>query len=423
VVEVLDAGADERGVPFVVLERLYGEPLESLIDSPLGVLPVAQAIVPVLNALVRLHLAGIIHRDLKPSNIFLGWTNGERLTPKLLDFGIAKALEGSTATSSGIALGTPAYMAPEQALGSAAAGPTTDVWSIGVVLARCLTGKLPFELSRGDRFVALRQGLTPADLPGVPEPLAKVIANALRFEPGERTRDIVSFRSELLAALREHDPSVTWPNETSVSYTEHECELARRLAINAAPARPTPVGKGDIAGRPEHVMTKTIDIETHTSARASRPRARRPPRWRSVLAILALGTATTALLVARANGWRRPGAPIESSATLLPTPSGAVPAASGVPTTSGSPVVLETAATPSDVTTPSNVTAAIEAASAPITAPSAAVVPPSEPAATKPPPSAPSRPKRQRPRSAVKKEAAAERSPNALGANRSPIIE
>jgi eukaryotic-like serine/threonine-protein kinase len=100
VVEVLDAGADEQDVPYVVLERLYGKPLDALISEPLRISSMAQAIVPVINALVRLHAAGIVHRDIKPSNIFISGRAGERITPKLLDFGIAKALEGASATSS-----------------------------------------------------------------------------------------------------------------------------------------------------------------------------------------------------------------------------------------------------------------------------------------------------------------------------------
>jgi eukaryotic-like serine/threonine-protein kinase len=414
VVEVLDAGADAQGVPFVVTERLYGEPLESLIDAPLGVLPVAQAIVPVLNALVRLHAAGIIHRDLKPSNIFLSWTNGDRLTPKLLDFGIAKALAGSTATSSGIALGTPAYMAPEQALGAGAVAPTTDVWSIGVVLARCLTGKLPFEVTRGERFVALRQGLAPADLPGVPEPLGRVIAGALRFEPGERTRDIARFRSELLAALREIDAHASWPSETSVSYSEHECELARRLAINSAPVQPLPVSSENVPGRPAHVMTKTIDIETHTSARRSRSTARPSRLVRNVLAGVTVVMAGVTLFVARSDGWRRASSLAQSSGALLPAPSSVEPAprvsvtASSEPTApNGSVTAAPSVAAPSESTAPNgSVTATLSAVG------------------TAKPPSKPKRKERQRARDdAARKPAPSERATSTLGANRSPIIE
>jgi serine/threonine protein kinase len=423
VVEVLDAGADERGVPFVVTERLYGEPLESVIDAPLGVLPVVQAMVPVLNALVRLHAAGIIHRDLKPSNIFLSWTNGDRLTPKLLDFGIAKALAGSTATSSGIALGTPAYMAPEQALGAGAVSPTTDVWSIGVVLARCLTGKLPFEVARGDRFMALRQGLAPADLPGVPEPLARVIAAALRFEPGERTHDIARFRSELLAALREVDASTAWPNETTVSYTEHECELARRLAINSAPVQPPlPAGSENVRGRPEHVMTKTIDIETHTSARGSRSTAPPSRLVRNVLAAIAVVMVGVTLLVARADGWRRVSAFSQSGATLLPAPNGVEPMSSVSVTEVSATASEATAPNVSVMATPSGATASGA------TAPNVSVIPAPSVAATAPPaaakPPRPKRTERQRARDeAARKPAPGERAANPFGANRSPIIE
>src|SRR5262249_22039583 len=82
VVDVLDAGADPAGIPYLVLERLYGCTLEALIQTPLSLLATAQALMPIMNALGSLHRAGILHRDIKPSNLFLSRDGNGRVTPK-----------------------------------------------------------------------------------------------------------------------------------------------------------------------------------------------------------------------------------------------------------------------------------------------------------------------------------------------------
>ena len=262
VVEVLDAGADADGTPFLVLERLYGQTLEALLVRPLSLLTAAQAVVPVMNALVSLHDAGIVHRDIKPANLFLSVQSEGRVTPKLLDFGIAKVLEGATVTRSGIALGTPAYMAPEQALGCSTVGPATDVWAIGVVLARCLTGQLPFEGKASSRVGALRSGLNPEDLAGVVEPVARVLMQALRFEPIERFASMLEFRAALLGALNDADPTQNWPGAGSVSFATPESELVTWVNAATAEAGGEAPGAAELAeaahGRSEDVATQTL---------------------------------------------------------------------------------------------------------------------------------------------------------------------
>jgi serine/threonine protein kinase len=254
VVDVLDAGADGSGLPYLVLERLYGQPLEALIGEKLSLLQTAQALVPVMNALETLHRAGIVHRDIKPSNIFLSQTSDGRMTPKLLDFGIAKALEHHGSTLSGVALGTPAYMAPEQALGRSFIGPGSDVWSMGVVFVRCLTGHLPFAEESLGR-TTLRTSLRAMDLPEVSEPIAALLSQALQFEPSDRPHSMHDFRSALLSGLRKTDPSISWPNELTVGYGPTECRLAR-VSIESLPP---PDSSGHGRARPPHLSTRTLD--------------------------------------------------------------------------------------------------------------------------------------------------------------------
>jgi eukaryotic-like serine/threonine-protein kinase len=257
VVEVIDAGADADDTPFLVLERLYGQTLDALLAQPLSLLTTAQAAVPVMNALVALHAAGIVHRDVKPTNLFLSVEGDGRVTPKLLDFGIAKLLEGADATSSGVALGTPAYMAPEQALGCSTLGPAADVWSVGVVLMRCLTGGLPFDDKSSSRVGALRSGPQEAALVGLPKPVAAVLVEALRFEPAERFPSMSAFRAAWLDALRQCDPKQVWPGENSISYAPGESELgagidvARVRALRSTREQPQP-------GRSDDISTQTL---------------------------------------------------------------------------------------------------------------------------------------------------------------------
>jgi serine/threonine protein kinase len=203
-------------------------------------------------------------------------------------------------------------MAPEQALGAVTVGPATDVWSIGVVIARCLTGKLPFASGAASRAGVLRHGLGPDDLPGVPEPVASVLRAALQFEPGERPRDMAVFRSALLAALQRVSKSEPWPGETSVSFAESECELAHALAH----ASPSPLETGpastSVPGRPEHVMTQTLERDPSTL-----PKSRRQSARRRVLGAVSL--ALGALVAARID-WRSAESIATTSAASLPAP-------------------------------------------------------------------------------------------------------
>jgi serine/threonine-protein kinase len=258
VVEVLDAGADEAGLPYLVLERLYGHSLEAVLDRPLSLRATLEALVPVGNALAALHQAGIVHRDLKPSNIFLSCDEGGHVTPKLLDFGIAKVLESNGSTLTGVTLGTPAYMAPEQLLCSVAS-PSSDVWSLAVVYVRCLTGRLPFVDLAQRGLLAFGSALRPSELDGVPEPLARVLAAALRFEAGERPASAGEFRAQLLAALRELAPEQSWPDASSIGFAEHESELAGVLK-GAGPTAHAGSASQAAIGRPQDVLTRTLSL-------------------------------------------------------------------------------------------------------------------------------------------------------------------
>ncbi len=149
VVQVLDHGV-WSGTPYLVMELLDGEDLATRLAraghlSPAETIAIAR---DVARALGRAHAAGIVHRDLKPENIFLV-NDGDREIAKVLDFGIAKVHQtealGGPKTRTGSLIGTPHYMSPEQADGTRKVDHRSDVWSLGVIVIECLSGRKPFD--------------------------------------------------------------------------------------------------------------------------------------------------------------------------------------------------------------------------------------------------------------------------------------
>jgi serine/threonine protein kinase len=149
VVEVYDAGEIETGEPYVVLERLDGETLASLIQRK-GVLDVDEIcdlIGQTCAGVQAAHDAGIVHRDLKPANVFVTHREGKPFV-KILDFGIAKFIravaDDLTVTHEGTLLGTPCYMSPEQIRGKTDIDGRADVYALGVIMYECATGEVPY---------------------------------------------------------------------------------------------------------------------------------------------------------------------------------------------------------------------------------------------------------------------------------------
>jgi serine/threonine protein kinase len=198
-IQIFDHGVTDDGRPYMVMELLLGEPLDKRIER-LGTIPLretARIIGHVCRALQRAHDAGIIHRDLKPENIFLVRTpDDDDEVAKVLDFGIAKIKappgeEGlSSSTKTGAVLGTPYYMSPEQARGLRNIDHRSDLWSLGVIAHKCVTGVLPFEgESVGDLLVKICTSPVPTPsvtVPGLPASFDAWFLRALEREPSQR---------------------------------------------------------------------------------------------------------------------------------------------------------------------------------------------------------------------------------------------
>src|ERR1700676_240877 len=142
IVQVYEVGEHE-GMPFFSLEFCPGGSLDGKLDgTPLPPLEAARLVQTLASAVQAAHEKSVIHRDLKPANILLG----EDGTPKITDFGLAKKLDDAGQTATGVIMGTPSYMAPEQAGGqSKEIGPAADVYALGAILYELLTGRQTFK--------------------------------------------------------------------------------------------------------------------------------------------------------------------------------------------------------------------------------------------------------------------------------------
>ena len=209
IVDVLDAGMDRRDqTVFVVMELLEGENLRTFLDRPGRDESTALDIIDgMLEPLAAAHAKGFVHRDLKPENVFIARRRDGSLQAKLLDFGIARQLNDASAgskTQTGVALGTPYYMAPEQAVSAKGAVPAADVWSTGVMLYEIVGGVPPFEGETPHAIVIKACTQPHRDLrllePGVDPELASLIDLCLAKDPERRPRDATVLRLMLKEA-------------------------------------------------------------------------------------------------------------------------------------------------------------------------------------------------------------------------------
>jgi hypothetical protein len=324
IVDVTDMGTDD-GQTYLVMEFLSGEDLAGRLDR--GAIPFEEMVdvmLPVCAAVAAAHQAGITHRDLKPQNIFLV-TDGRRVHPKVLDFGISKgtspgdSVGSGTLTATGAVIGTPYYLAPEQIVDNRAAGPASDQYALGVILYECLTGERPY---RGDSLFVVFQKIVegaprpPRELrPEIPLGLEDVMLRAMLREPRERFASVEAFARALLPFASSRGRLI-WEDVFG----------APASALPTAPREAAP-GSSTVPATdympPLPVMPVVMDgVEAPAPAR----------RWgRAVLigaGILALG-AFSALLALRRSSAPAPAvsAPAAASAVEVKAPAVAAPMA------------------------------------------------------------------------------------------------
>ncbi|MEU3460773.1 serine/threonine-protein kinase [Streptomyces sp. NPDC006733] len=294
-------GADtEAAAPWVATEYVPGPSLHQVVGTDYGPLP--EATVHALagrlaRALLSIHRAGLVHRDLKPSNILLT-VDG----PRIIDFGIARALDtavGDVRTSTGVVLGSPGFLSPEQVRGQPVT-PATDVFSLGCVLVYAATGRLPFgSADTGPHALMFRAAEEEPDLDGVPAALTGLVTACLAKDPQERPT------AEQLAERTGADAAGPWlPAELLADLGR----LAARILTAEGPPHESP------AAATPHDLTAGAPAPS-----APPPRAGRGRRWRPALAaavaLAAIATGVALVLQERGDADRATGGAPTSTAS------------------------------------------------------------------------------------------------------------
>ena len=224
IVGIHDFDTAEDGTAFLVMDRLDGCDLAERLEQ--HALPIPRAIQllgEICSALTCAHEAGILHRDLKPSNVFLATQPGAPERAVLLDFGLAKSADGSDArlTATGAAMGTPLYMAPEQARG-VAVDERTDIYALGCIAYEMLGGRPPFT---GPTLTAILSKVLTEEPPAlqslrqdVPPALAAAVHQALAKDPAARPHNVPTFWNNLQAAAGgNHQAAAIAPTQAVVT--------------------------------------------------------------------------------------------------------------------------------------------------------------------------------------------------------------
>jgi serine/threonine protein kinase/tetratricopeptide (TPR) repeat protein len=233
IASLLDAGRTANGHPYLVMEYVDGRPIDEYVDR-LTLRETLDLFLRVCGAVSYAHRNLIIHRDLKPSNILVD-ASGQ---PKLLDFGIARILgDAANRSVTRVQLLTPEYASPEQVLGSAHS-TATDIYSLGAVLYRLLTGRSPHAGAPGvepiESLIASKPPAVPSQVrPGVPRDLDFVVLKALRTEPDERYQSVDAFADDVRAFL---DSRPVEARSGSVWYWSRKFLRRRWLPVSAVAA-------------------------------------------------------------------------------------------------------------------------------------------------------------------------------------------
>lgn len=323
-VTVFDAGEDD-GELYLVMQRVPGVSLADLIaeDAPFPVERAVAVAAQICGALAAVHAVGVVHRDLKPSNVMVR-EDGRTV---LLDLGIATALDPDTTrlTLTGMPIGSPAYMAPEQAL-AAATDPRSDLYALGCMLHEMLAGEEPFRAPTALGVLRRHVDEPPPPLrelrPDVPEPLERLVLDLLAKQPGDRPADAQLVFERLVPLLPPARPLPqprygALPDPTRPYRHPHQPQPRRADPVAPAVPAPKPVR-----------LTRSVPA-------AAAPPAAGPPS----------GPAPVSVPVPAAAGAPSPPAAAEPQPLLMSALPGAVPA----PAAASTPDLAEACARLSDL--------------------------------------------------------------------------
>lgn len=283
IIDIFSFGTLSDGRHFYVMDFLDGEPLDRFLArvGRVDVETTLQLVTPIADALDLVHRAGIVHRDLKPQNIFLSWNENDEVVPKLLDFGMAKLLSNSPVrTVSGTPIGTPLYMAPEQARGEKV-DARCDVYALGVLCYQMMTGQLPFD---AETTVAIL--------------MAHLIQSAEK--PSEVVPELSPEFDEPLLRMLQKDPAAR-PSSAGEAIAEIR-RAAERAGVSVLPGppklpRPEPQVSGEFAAEIESTL-----LASPPTPQRSAPANTRRNFWLFGAAALVLGAGATWLFARSSRG-------------------------------------------------------------------------------------------------------------------------
>jgi serine/threonine protein kinase len=421
-VRILDDDTAEDGAVFLVMELLDGETLEARWVRKSGHLPAEEVAVltyQLLDVLAAAHAKGIVHRDVKPENLFL---TRERVL-KVLDFGVARLLEGSAATTrAGSVLGTPAFMAPEQVLGKTReVDAQSDVWAIGATAFTLLSGRYVHEAETPEEMMVFTASRTARSLatvaPEVPEPLIAVVDRALALDKAKRWASARSMQKAMAHAYQsafgaplpgtrasDDEEIEASDDKTTVipEVPEVEADKVPTLSDKTSPVVKVPGGDRPATEQPESAPAPlaafggTLPVHQSTVAGVTGPStgSYKVPRKLVLVAVGAVGLIAGIVIVARIMGGHEPspapsGGTVASGVTALPPPAVSSSVAAAIATIE--PPSVHLAAMPSATPAPAapERLAPPRPAPAPLPPPPAAIAPLPVAAPSPPPTAAP----------------------------------
>jgi serine/threonine protein kinase len=328
IVRVFDCGETEHGHPFIVMEHLEGMSFADALDKkgPLSATSAVRILLPIVDGLSAAHEKGIVHRDIKPENIFLA-RGARHIQPKVVDFGIAKLDRwdpNPAITLQGTVLGSPSYMAPEQARGLDDVDHRADIWALCAVLYEAITGSPPF---RGDTYNAILRSIVEDDVTpltnsrGAVAALWMVLERGLSKDRAQRFQSMRELGSALARFLIAHgveadvcgdSVATTWgipgePQKGSEAPERPSTRVRPVLALVASPLDDT------AAGVPSVAPTSTSGL----AAPSSRPRERHHGAVLPLLAALVMLAGVVSIT------WKGTDASASASAATRPHPEGA----------------------------------------------------------------------------------------------------
>ncbi len=278
IIEIFDQGETPDGLVYLVMELLRGETLAGLLEH--GKVPLERGLpimIQISRALARAHDLEVIHRDLKPENIFLARGPNGSDQVKLLDFGIARSMQDSRLTGAGEVFGTPQYMAPER-ITSIEAGPSADLYSLGVIIYEMVTGTFPFDASDITTYFIKHLKEEPVSPkkhdPSIPSALEKLVMECLAKDAKDRPVDAHRVNADLMAIadviglriqtdvfgdeVESRGPAKTLPPVAIDRWVKRTAVFEQMLALSFAHERPA--GLSELLTEVKHLVREIGEL-------------------------------------------------------------------------------------------------------------------------------------------------------------------